>query len=59
MHATANYHLIYIAEDMSCKSITKTFKTSNVSNIINLAGFGIFFALRDKIVALIEYRNDG
>ena len=26
MHATANYHLIYIAQDMSCKLITKTFK---------------------------------
>ena len=32
---------------------------SVVLNIINVAGFGLFFALCDKIVALIEYRNDG
>ena len=33
--------------------------TSSVPNIINLAGFRLSFALCDKIVALIEYRNDG
>ena len=54
MHAIADFYLIYIAENMSCKSITKTFKMiSNDLNIINQAGFGV------KIVALIEYRNDG
>ena len=56
MHEIADFHLIYIAEDMSCKSITKSFKIPNISN---LASFGHFVALCDKLVALIEYRNDG
>ena len=33
--------------------------TSSVPNIINLADFGLFFALCDKTVALMEYLNDG
>ena len=50
---------------MRCKSIIKTFKmTSSAPNIINLAGFRFFFfffffSLCDKIMVLIEYRNDG
>ena len=55
IHAIADFYLI--AENMRCKSIIKTFKMiSSVPNIINLAGFELFFALCDKTVALIEYR---
>ena len=57
IHAVVDFHLI--AEDMRCKSIIKTFKiASSVPNIINLAGFGLFFTLCDKTLALIEYQND-
>ena len=58
IHAIVDFHLI--ADDMRCKSIIKTFKiTSSVLNIINVAGFLLFFTLCDRILALIEYRNDG